>query len=56
METGLIKVVGPIQDSETGLKLCRVHGVRKGPGNKIYVGETDVPTRSGYLWECEIEV
>jgi hypothetical protein len=56
METGLIKVIGAIQDSDTGLKLYRVHDVRKGPGNTIYVGETDVPTRSGYLWECEIDV
>ncbi|MDD5705697.1 MAG: hypothetical protein PHR35_07210 [Kiritimatiellae bacterium] len=24
-------------------------------GNKLYVAETDVPDRSGYLWECEVE-
>jgi len=24
--------------------------------NVVYVAETDVPNRSGYLWECEIEM
>lgn len=55
-ETGLIKVLGSIQDSDTGVKLYRTHDVRMGPENLIYVGETDVPDRSGYLWECQIEV
>ena len=43
-------------DEDGGTLLYRVHDVRKGPDNLIYVGETDVPHRSGYLWECELEM
>ncbi len=47
--------LGPIVDSETGLKLYRVHDMRLVNRKWLYVAETDVPTRSGYLWECELE-
>lgn len=46
--------LGRIIDSETGLKLYRVHDMAV-VGNSVYIAETDVPNRSGYLWECEIE-
>lgn len=45
---------GPLIDSETGLKLYRPHDLVF-VNNLAYVAETDVPGRSGYLWECEIE-
>lgn len=46
--------LGRIIDSETGVKLYRVHDLAL-IGDTVYVAETDVPNRSGYLWECEIE-
>ena len=47
--------LGPIRDSETELLLFRVHDLRIADRNLAYVAETDVPNRSGYLWECELE-
>ncbi len=32
------------------------HDIRLMDENLAYVAETDVPNRSGYLWECELEV
>jgi hypothetical protein len=55
-ETGAFLDLGSIVDSETGLKLYRVHDLRVVGENTAYVAETDVPGRSGYLWECEIEI
>jgi len=55
-ETGAFTNLGSIVDSETGLKLYRVHDLRIVGGSTVYVAETDVPGRSGYLWECEIEI
>ena len=54
-ETNAFHYLGPIRDSETGLLLFRVHDLRLVSQNLAYVAETDVPTRSGYLWECELE-
>ncbi len=54
-ETGAFDVLGPIVDSETGLKLYRVHDLCVVSDETAYVAETDVPGRSGYLWECELE-
>jgi hypothetical protein len=56
LETKYIKVLGPIIDSQTGLSLYRTHDLRLGSNGLIYLGETDVPDRSGYLWEIEIEI
>ena len=55
-ETNAFTQLGAIQDSETGTKLYRVHDLRLVNENLAYVAETDVPNRSGYLWECEIEI
>ncbi|MBI4025270.1 MAG: hypothetical protein HY360_09845 [Verrucomicrobia bacterium] len=49
------EALGPIIDSQTGLPLYRTHDLAIGPDGRVYVGETDVPTRSGYLWEVELE-
>ena len=55
-ETNAFHYLGSIIDSETGLKLYRVHDMRLVGDRTAYVAETDVPTRSGYLWECELEI
>ena len=54
-ETNAFHILGSIIDSETGLKLYRTHDMRL-MGDLVYVAETDVPGRSGYLWECQIEI
>jgi len=56
-KTGAVRRLGSIIDSATSLYLYRVHDLcRLGKTNTVYVAETDVPTRSGYLWECEIDI
>ncbi len=55
-ETRAFHQLGPIVDSESGLKLYRVHDLCLMNNRLAYVAETDVPTRSGYLWECEMEI
>jgi len=47
-------VLGPIVDSQTGLSLYRTHDLEIGSNGHVYVAETDVPGRSGYLWEIEL--
>ena len=54
-DTGTFHQLGPITDSKSGLRLYRVHDLRLVGEETAYVAETDVPKRSGYLWECEIE-
>jgi hypothetical protein len=54
-ESGRFQDLGPIVDSETGLPLYRTHDLAVLDDRRIYVAETDVPSRSGYLWECEVE-
>jgi hypothetical protein len=56
IEKNFLKVLGPIIDSETGMYLYRTHDLRLGSNGMIYLGETDVPDRSGYLWEIELGV
>ncbi|MBH05768.1 MAG: hypothetical protein CMJ20_05550 [Phycisphaeraceae bacterium] len=53
-DNGSVHHLGPLVDTETGLTLFRVHDLRLMGENTVYVAETDVPDRSGYLWECEI--
>ena len=55
-ETGALHNLGPLIDSETGRRLFRVHDVRLVDEHTAYVAETDVPDRSGYLWECTIDI
>ncbi|MAE65383.1 MAG: hypothetical protein CMJ18_14015 [Phycisphaeraceae bacterium] len=55
-ENGAVHNLGPLVDSDTGLPLFRVHDLRVMNGNTAYVGETDVPGRSAYLWECTLEM
>ena len=54
-ETSVIRNLGPIVADETGNRLYRVHDLCLAPdGRTAYVAETDVPHRSGYLWECTL--
>lgn len=39
-----------------GLEENRFHDLRLVGRELAYVAETDVPDRSGYLWECALEV
>jgi hypothetical protein len=55
-KNGAMQNLGPIVDSTTGEKLFRVHDLRLSlDGKTAYVAETDVPDRSGYLWQVELE-
>ena len=54
-KTKHFEVLGPIIDNRTGLSLYRTHDLEIGSNGHVYVAETDVPTRSGYLWEIELE-
>ena len=56
IEKKYLKVLGPIVDSETGLYLYRTHDLRLASNGLIYLGETDVPDRSGYLWEIDVDL
>jgi hypothetical protein len=54
-ETGRFIDLGAIVDSESGLPLYRTHDLAVVENRRVYVAETDVPSRSGYLWECEVD-
>ena len=48
-------VLGDMIDADSGLKLYRPHDLAlMDDGQTAYVAETDVPDRSGYLWQCRI--
>ena len=47
--------LGPIVATDDGRPLHRTHDLALVEPNTLYVAETDVPDRSGYLWECELE-
>lgn len=58
-ESGAFRVLGPLVDSRTGLKLYRVHDFclienAASGETSVFIAETDVPGRSGYLWECTL--
>ena len=55
-ESGRFRDLGHIADSDSGLTLYRTHDLAVWDERRIFVAETDVPRRSGYLWECEIEL
>jgi len=57
-KSGAFEPLGPIAaprgDGKT-MKLYRVHDLCLSPDRKTaFVAETDIPQRSGYLWECEL--
>ncbi len=55
-DNGAFRNLGPLVDPKSGEKLYRVHDLRlSGDGKTAYVAETDVPDRSGYLWEIALE-
>jgi len=46
--------LGIIQDEKSGEKCVRVHDMCQVPDGRFYIGETDVPKRTAYLWECTL--
>lgn len=47
--------LGELADEKTGQKLYRVHDMTLSLDKKTaYIAETDVPSRSGFLWECKV--
>lgn len=47
--------LGELVEPATGTKLYRVHDLcLSGDRTTAYVAETDVPSRSGYLWEAKV--
>ena len=54
-EKGAFHTLGPIVASDDGKPLHRTHDLALVEPNTLYVAETDVPDRSGYLWECEVD-
>jgi len=55
-DTHAFHYLGAIHDAGANLTLFRVHDMRLANKHLAYVAETDVPGRSGYLWEVELEV
>jgi hypothetical protein len=54
-KTGGWDHLGELVEPKTGNKLYRVHDLcLSGDKKTAYVAETDVPARSGYLWECKL--
>ena len=46
--------LGPIVATADGRAIFRTHDLALVGDTTLYVAETDVPGRSGYLWECEL--
>jgi len=51
--SGAFTILGRVQD-EQGNGCFRPHDMKM-VGNTLYIGETDNPRRTCYLWECELE-
>jgi len=55
IDQNVFRTLGPIVASEDGKPLHRPHDLALVGTDTLYVAETDVPGRSGYLWECQLE-
>jgi hypothetical protein len=55
-ESKAFHYLGSIHDEKADLTLFRVHDLRLASEKTAYAAETDVPGRSGYLWECELDL
>ncbi len=53
-ENGRFFELGPVAASSDGLRLYRPHDLEIVGGNTLFIAETDVPDRSGFLWECRV--
>ena len=49
------ETLGGIVASADGRPIFRTHDLALVGDSTLYVPETDVPGRSGYLWECQLE-
>ena len=52
-KTGRYEVLGPIRDEQADADCFRTHDCCL-VGETLYVGETDNPKRSCYLWQCRL--
>ena len=48
------EVLGKLYDPERKTSVWHTHALCEPRPGLFYVGETDNPERSGYLWECEV--
>lgn len=56
-KTGGFENLGPLHEPKSGLTLYRVHDLAVSLDKRTaYIAETDVPTRSGYLWEAKLDL
>jgi hypothetical protein len=53
-QTGRFDDLGRVVDEEKGLSCYMPHDLALTADGVAYVGETDHPERSGYLWECRL--
>jgi len=54
-QTQAFKNLGPLVAAD-GTKLYRVHDLRvTADGRRAFIAETDVPNRSGHLWQCDLD-
>ena len=52
-KSGRCEALGPIRDEQAGADCFRTHDCCL-VGDRLFVGETDNPRRSCYLWECRL--
>ena len=52
-ESGKVTDLGPIYDPERDETCIIVHALAVTDDGTLYIGETDNPERSGFLWECK---
>lgn len=55
-ESGAFHNLGAMYDPDLDTTCYRTHDIRVGERNVFYVAETDNPHRSGYLWECHVDM
>lgn len=47
-------VLGRVYEEERSIGCYRTHDICIVPDGRMFIAETDVPQRAGYLWECSV--
>lgn len=55
-DSGAFRNLGAMHDPDLDETCYRTHDIAVDERNVFYVAETDNPYRSGYLWECHVEL
>ena len=55
-EHGAFHNLGAMYDPDLDETCYRAHDLAVDNRNVFYIAETDNPNRSGYLWECHVDV